>query len=54
MLEKRRLNVMEIKCLRSISGLTVRDRIMNEEIRRRGGVKVIVQGRVDRSVLRWL
>ena len=24
---------MEIKCLRSISGLTVRDRIMNEESR---------------------
>ena len=32
--EKRRLNVIEMKCLRSIYGMTVRNRIKNEEIRR--------------------
>ena len=51
--EKRRLNVMEMKCLRSICGVTIRDRIRNEEIRRRVGVQNDLAGRVERSVLRW-
>ena len=34
--EKMRLNVMELKRLRSIYGVTVRDVIRNEEIRRVG------------------
>ena len=32
--EKRRLNVMEIMCLRRIFGVPIRDRVRNEEIRR--------------------
>ena len=51
--EKRRLNVMEMKCLRSICGVTIRDRIRNEEIRRRVGVQNDLSGRVERCVLRW-
>ena len=46
--EKRRLNVMEIKCLQSICGVTVRDRIRNEKIRRRVGVQVDQSGRAGR------
>ena len=50
--EKRRLNVMEIKCLRSICGVTVRDKIRNEEIRRRVGIQVDLSGRAERCALR--
>ena len=38
--EKRRLNIIENKCLRSICGVTVRDRIRNEEIGRRKEAQV--------------
>ena len=51
--EKRRLNVMEMKCLRSICGVTVRDRIRNEEIMRRVGVQVDLLGKAERCALRW-
>ena len=37
--EHKRLNVMEIKCLRGICGATRMDKISNEEIRRRVGVQ---------------
>ena len=50
--EKWRLNVMEIKCLRSICGVTVRDKIRNEEIRRRVGIQVDLSGRAERCALR--
>ena len=51
--EKKRLNVMEMKCLRSICGVTMRDRIRNEEIRSRVDVQNDLSGRVGRCVLRW-
>ena len=44
---------MEIKSLRRICGVTIRDRIRNEEIRRRLGVLSILAGRVEKYVLRW-
>ena len=44
---------MEMKCLRRICGVTIRDRIRNEEIRRRVGVENDLSGRVERCVLRW-
>ena len=53
MSEKRRLNLMEMKCLRSICGVTVRDRIRNEEIRKRLGEKVDLLRKVERCALRW-
>ena len=46
--KKRRLNVMEMKCLRSICGVTARDRIRNEKIRRRVGVQVDLLGKAER------
>ena len=38
--EQKRLNVMEIKCLRGNCGVTRMDKISNEEIRRRVGCKI--------------
>ncbi len=35
---ERRLNVMEMRCLRSMCGVTGMDRVMNDEVRRRTGV----------------
>ena len=43
--EKRRLDVIEIKCLRNICGVTDRNRIRNEEVRRRVEYKLICQGK---------
>ena len=51
--EKKRLNVLEMRCLRSMCGVTRRDRIRNEEIRRRTGVLRELAGRADQSLLRW-
>ena len=51
--EKRKLNVMEMKCLRSMCGVTRMDRVRNEEVRRRTGVRKELSGRAEQSVLRW-
>ena len=51
--EKRRLNVLEMKCLRSMSGVTRLDRIRNEEVRRRTGVVSELAERADQRVLKW-
>ena len=51
--EHKRLNVMEIKCLRGICGATRMDKISNEEIRRRVRVQNKLSGRVENCVLRW-
>ena len=45
---------MEIKCLRSKCGVTVGDRIRNEEIRRRVGVIVHLSGRAERYAFKTL
>ncbi len=36
--ERKRLNVMEMRYLRSMCGVTRMDRVRNEEVRRRSGV----------------
>ena len=51
--DRRKLNVVEMRCLRSMCGVTRRDRIRNEEIRRRTGVGRELAGRADQSRLRW-
>ena len=51
--ERKRFEVTEMKCLRSMCGVSIRDRVRNEEIRRRCGGGVRIEERVDRSVLRW-
>ena len=52
-LERRLLNVFEMKCLRPMVGVARWDRIWNEEIRRRAGIKETHAEEVDRRVLRW-
>ena len=51
--ERNRLNVFEMRCLRSMCGVSRLDRLRNEEIRRRMGVTKEMAERVDESVLRW-
>ena len=51
--ERRSLNVLEMRCLRSMAGLTRRDRVRNEEVRRRTGVLKPLDQRVDEKLLRW-
>ena len=51
--ERNKLNVFEMKCLRSMCGVTRLDRIRNEEVRERTGVRKELAVRVDGNVLRW-
>ena len=51
--ERKRLNVMEMRCLRSMCGVTRMDRIRNEEVRRRTGVVQEMAGRAEQRVLQW-
>ena len=51
--ERSRLNVFEMKCLRPVIGVTRWDRIRNEEIRRRAGIKETLAEKVERRMLQW-
>ena len=48
--ERRRLNVFEMKCLRSMAGVTLRDRINNDVVRFRTGMVKRLEERVDALV----
>ena len=37
--ERRRVNVLEMKCLRSLIGVSRMDRVSNEEVHRRAGIE---------------
>ena len=37
--ERRKVNVLEMKCLRSLVGVSRMDRVWNEEVRRRAGIE---------------
>ena len=37
--ERRKMNVHEMKCLRSLVGVSKMDRVRNEEVRRRAGIE---------------
>ena len=37
--ERRKVNVFEMKCLRSLVGVSRMDRVRNEEVRRRAGIE---------------
>ena len=51
--DKKRLDVMEMRCLRSMCGVTRWDRLRNEEIRRRSGVLLELSKRAEQRGLRW-
>ena len=51
--KRRKVNVLEMKCLRSLVGVPRMDRFRNEEVRRRAGRERELASRADQRVLRW-
>ena len=51
--ERRKVNVLEMKCLRSFVGMSRMNRVRNEEVRRRAGIEKELANRADQRVLRW-
>ena len=50
--ERRKGNVLEMKCLRSLVGVSRMDRVRNEEVRRRARIERELASRADQRVLR--
>ena len=46
--ERRKVNVLEVKFLRSLVGVSRMDRVRNEEVRRRPGIERELESRADR------
>ena len=51
--ERQKLNLLEMKCLRSMTGVSQLDRVGNEVVRARTGVRRELAAIVDMNVLRW-
>ena len=51
--ERRKVDLLEMKCLRSLVGVSRMDRVRNEEVRRRAGIERELVSRADQRVLRW-
>ena len=51
--KRRKVDVLEMKCLRSLVLVSRMDRVGNEEARRRAGIKIELASRTDQRVLRW-
>ena len=51
--ERHKLEVLEMQCLLSMSGVTRLDSWWNEEVRRRVAVTEKMSDAVDREVLNW-
>ena len=51
--KRKKLNLFEMKCLRSMTGVSRLDRIRYELLRERTGVRRKLAARVDMNVLRW-
>ena len=51
--ERRKLNAFEMKCLRSMAGVSRWDRLRNEEVKERTRVEKELAARVNTNVLRW-
>ncbi len=49
--ESKRLNVMEMRCLRSMCGVTRMDRVRNDEVQRRTGVVKELAERAEQGLL---
>ena len=52
--ERRKVNVLEMKCLSSLVGVLRMDRVRNEKVRRRAGIEMELASRAQQRVLRWL
>ena len=51
--ERRKVNVLGMKCLRSLVGVSRIYRVRNEEVRRRAGIERELASRADHRVWRW-
>ena len=51
--ERRKVNVLEMNCLREVWLECRMDRVRNEEVRRRAGIERELASRTDQRVLRW-
>ena len=51
--ERRKVNVLEMKCLRRLVGVSRMDRVRNEEVRKRAGIEKELSSTADHRVLRW-
>ena len=51
--ERRKVNVLEMKCLRSLVGVSRMDIVRNKEVRRRAGIERELASKADQRVLRW-
>ena len=51
--ENRKVNVLEMRCLRSLVGVSRMDRVRNEGVRRGAGMEGELASGADRRVLRW-
>ena len=47
------MHILEMKCLRSLVGVSRMDRVRNEEVSRRAGIERKLASRADQRVLRW-
>ena len=45
--ERRKVNVLEMKCLRSLLGISQMDRVRKEEVLRRAGIERELASRAD-------
>ena len=51
--ERRKVNVLEMNCLRSMVEVARMNRVRNEEVRRRAGIEMELASRADQRVLKW-
>ena len=52
--ERRKVNVLEMKCLGSLVRVSRMDRVGNEEVRRRAGIESELASLTDQSIaMRW-
>ena len=51
--ERRKVNVLELKCLRSFVGGSRIDRVRTDEVRRRAGMDTELASSADQRVWRW-
>ena len=51
--ERRKVNVLEMKCLRSLVRVSRMDRVRNKEVRITAGIERELASRADQRVLRW-
>ena len=51
--ERRKVNVLEMKCLISLVSVSRMDRVRNEEVRRRAEIERELASRANQRILRW-